>query len=121
MNLLTLPLTFVFVISYYDFAMAISTHTYSVVQESVFLVFTIACLLIAFGIFNSLKGGSLGTPWLFFAIGFFIAAIGGILHLLDLLKIFFSQYDLRPATLITTCGSMIFLFLGLYFYRKGLE
>jgi len=121
MNRSIAPFALLFVISGYKSAWAFSTFSYNVVQESIFTVIAIACLLLAFGIYSSLKGGSLGVPWLFFVIGFAVAAIGGIMHLMDLFKILISQYDLRLATLLTTCGSMIFLLLGLYFYRRGLE
>jgi hypothetical protein len=79
------------------------------------------CLILALSIFLSLKGGSLGMPWVFFIMGFAMAFVGGALHLLDLFKILVYEYDLRLATLITSCGSMLFLLVGLYFYRRGLQ
>ena len=121
MNRLTLILTAFFVFSKYGIATAMSTHNYLVVQESIALLVCIACLLLAVSIFSALKGGILGTPWLFFVIGFSIAAAGGVIKLLDLFKIVIYQYDLRPAILLTTCGSVIFLLLGLFYYRRGLE
>ena len=121
MNRLTRSLTAFFIISIYGSAAAASTHTYLIIQESITFLVYIVCLLLVIGIFKALKGGVLGTPWLFFVIGFSAAAAGGIIKLLDLFKIMIYQYDLRPVILLTTCGSAIFLLLGLYFYRRGLE
>lgn len=121
MNRLTVCLTIGFVFSHHPLAGAVSTHTYDLVQESIFFIASMGCLLLALGIFISLRGGSLGTPWIFFVLGFAFAAAGGAVHLLDLFKILVHQYDLRLATLITSCGSMLCLFIGLYFYRRGLQ
>lgn len=121
MNRLAVFLTVGFVLSYSRLAGAASTHTYNLVQESILSIVSIGCLFLALSIFISLKGGSLGTPWIFFMIGFAMAAAGGVIHLLDLFKILVYEYDLRPATLITSCGSMLFLFIGLYLYRKRLQ
>lgn len=121
MNRLTVYLTISFVLWHYRLAGAVSTHTYNLVQESVFFIASLCCLILAVSILISLKGGSLGAAWIFFVIGFAVAAVGGVIHLLDLLKILLHVYDLRLATLITTCGSMLFLAIGLYFYRRGLE
>lgn len=115
-----LALTSLILLLNFGYAGAMSTHAYGVIRESIFLVAALACLILALVIFSSLKGGSLGLPWLFFALGFAVAAIGGILHLMDLLKILIHVYDLRLATLLTTCGSMILFLIGLFFYRKGL-
>lgn len=121
MNRLTACLTSALVLINYDFCWAISSRTYSVVQESLYFATSIGCLILALTIFLSLKGGSLGTPWLFICIGFLLAAVGGIIHLLDLFKILIHVYDLRPALLITNCGSMIFFLVGLIYYKRGLE
>jgi len=121
MNRLAIYLTIGFVLSHYRLAGAISTHTYNLVQESIFFIASMGCLVLALSIFVSLKGGSLGTPWIFFIIGFAMAAVGGAIYLLDFFKILVHEYDLRLATLITSCGSMLFLFIGLYFYRRGLQ
>jgi hypothetical protein len=91
------------------------------VQESLYFATSLGCLVFALIIFLSLKGGSLGTPWLFICIGFFLAAAGGAIHLLDLFQILIHIYDLRPALLIANCGSMIFFLIGLIFYKRGLE
>lgn len=121
MNRSTIYLTIGFVLSYYRLAGAVSTRTYDLVQESILFVVSIICLILAISIFFSLKGGSLGTPWIFFIIGFAVAAAGGAIHLLDLFKILIYEYDLRLAALITSSGSMLFLSIGLYFYRRGLQ
>lgn len=121
MNRLAVCLTVGFVLSHSRLAGAVSTQTYNLVQESIFFIVSMGCLVLALSIFISLKGGSLGTPWIFLIIGFAMAAAGGVIHLLDLFKILVYEYDLRPATLITSCGSMLFLFIGLYFYRRGLQ
>ena len=121
MNQLTIYLTIGFVLSHFRLAGAVSTHTYDLVQESIFFIASMGCLVLALGIFISLKGGSLGTPWIFLIIGFAFAAVGGAIHLLDLFNVLVHEYDLRLATLITSSGSMLFLFTGLYFYRKGLQ
>jgi hypothetical protein len=86
-----------------------------------FFATALGCLAFALLIFLSLKGGSLGRPWLFIFIGFLLAAIGSGLHLLDLSKILIYEYDLRLAFLIITCGSMIFLLIGLILVKRGLE
>ena len=121
MNRLAIYLTIGFVLTNYRLAGAISTYSYNLMQESIFFIVSIGSLVLAFSIFVSLRGGSLGIPWVFFIIGFAIAAAGGAIQLLDLLKILVYEYDLRLATLITSCGSMLFLFTGLYLYRKGLQ
>ncbi len=121
MNRLTVYLTIGFVLLHYRLAGAVSTHTYNLVQESIFFIASMGCLLLALSIFVSLRGGSLGTPWIFFVMGFAFAAVGGAIHLLDLFKILVHEYDLRLATLITSCGSMLFMLTGLYFYKRGLQ
>ena len=121
MNKSTIYLTVVFVLSHYGLANALSTHTYNMVRESTFLLVSLACLFWTIRIFSTLKGGSLQTTWLFFSLAFAVAAIGSILNLLDLLKIVIHVYDLRPANLATTCGTMVLLLIGLFFYRRGLD
>ncbi len=121
MNRLAIYLTIGFVLSDYRLAGAISTHTYNLVQNSILFIASMGCLVLALSIFVTLKGGSLGIPWVFFIIGFAMAAVSGAIHLLDFFKILVYEYDLRLATLITSCGSMLFLFIGLHFYRRGLQ
>lgn len=121
MSRTTLFLTTLISMLSFDYASAMSTHTYLVVQESITFLVSIGCLILAISIYRALKGGILGTPWVFFVMGFGLAAVGGLIKLLDLFKIFIYEYDLRPATLLTTCGSVIFLLLGLFYYRRGLE
>ena len=121
MNRLTVYLTVGFILLHFRMAGAVSTHTYNLVQDSIFFITSMGCLILALSIFVTLKGGSLGIPWIFFIIGFTMAAVSGAIHLLDFFKILVYEYDLRLATLITSCGSMLFLFIGLYFYRRGLQ
>jgi hypothetical protein len=121
MNRLTAYLTSFLVLVNYDFCWAISSRTYSLTQESLYFATSVGCLIFALVIFLSLKGGSLGTPWLFICAGFLLAAVGGAIHLLDLLKILIYVYDLRPALLITNSGSMIFFLIGLIFYKRALD
>lgn len=110
-----------FVLLNYNISWAISTQTYNIIQETLYFATSLGCLALAMIIFLSLKGGSLGKPWLFIFIGFLFAASGGAIHLLDLFKVLIYEYDLRLATLITSCGSMLFFLIGLLFYKKGLE
>jgi hypothetical protein len=121
MNRLTACLTLSLVFANYNFCWAISSQTYGLVQESLFFATSLGCLIIAFFIFFSLKGGSLGTPWLFICLGFLLAAVGGAIHLLDLFRILIHIYDLRPALLVTGVGSMILFFIGLILYKRALE
>gem|GEM_PF-2077813 len=121
MNRSTVYFSLALVLINYDFCWAISSHTYRLVQESLYFATSIGCLFFALTIFLSLKGGSLGTPWLFICIGFSLAVVGGAIHLLDLFKILIHVYDFRLALLITNCGSMIFFLIGLILYKRGLE
>ena len=121
MSRITACFTLVLVLVNYNFCWAISSQTYGMVQESLFFVTSIGCLIFALVIFLSLKGGSLGTPWLFICVGFLFAAAGGAIQLLDLFKIVIHIYDLRPALLITNVGSMIFFLIGLILYKRALE
>ncbi len=121
MNRLTAIATAFFVLINYNLSWAISTYAYNLVQESLFLLFTSGCLVIALLIYLSLKGGSLGNPWIFIVAGFAFAAVGGIINLLDVIGIFVHEYDLRPANLITACGSMLLLLLGLLLYKRNLD
>ncbi len=121
MNKLTVSLILGFVLLNYNISWAISTHTYEIVQETLYFATSTGCLAFALIIFLSLKGGSLGKPWLFIFIGFLFAASGGVIHLLDIFKVLIYEYDLRLATLVTSCGSMVFFLIGLLFYKKGLE
>lgn len=121
MNRLTASITAALVMINYDFCWAISSQTYKMVQGSLFFATSIGCLILALIIFLSLKGGSLGTPWLFICAGFLLAAAGGAIQLLDLFKIVIYIYDLRPALLITGIGSMILFLIGLILYKRALE
>ena len=121
MNRLTAFLTLGLILTNYNLGWAISTHTYGVIEESLFFATSAFCLIFALLIFLSLKGGSLGRPWLFILIGFLLAVVGSALHLLDLFKILIYQYDFRLAFLILSFGSMVFLLIGLILIRRGLE
>lgn len=121
MRRLTACLTLILVLSNYSFCWAISSQTYNIAQESLYFVTSVGCLIFALIIFVSLKGGSLGKPWLFIFMGFSLAAISGAIHLLDLFKILIHIYDLRLAFLIINCGSMILFLVGLILYKRGLE
>ncbi|UCC79212.1 MAG: hypothetical protein JSW64_13190 [Candidatus Zixiibacteriota bacterium] len=121
MKRLTACLTLALVLVNYDFCWALSSQEYRIIQESLYFATSVGCLAFALIIFHSLKGGSLGTPWLFIFAGFLFAAAGGAIHLLDLFKILIHVYDLRPALLITNCGSMIFFLIGLILYKRGLR
>ncbi len=121
MNRTTILATAMFLLAHFGVAGAVSTHSYQVVQESIYLAASLACFLWAFRIFLALRGGSLQNPWIFFSAAFAVAAIGGLVHLLDLFQIAIHQYDLRPATLATTCGTVILLLLGLIIYKRDLE
>jgi uncharacterized membrane protein (UPF0182 family) len=100
---------------------AMDQAQYAILQESLFMFFSIVCLLLAAIIFSALKGGSLGTPWLFILAGFAVAVVGGAIRLLELLGIVLHQYDLRMAMLLTRVGAVLLLMVGLYLYRKGLR
>ena len=109
------------VLSGYGIANASKTANYALVGDSLIFVFSAACLVLALLIFLSLRGGSLGIPWLFFFIGFALAGAGGAMQVLDMLKIAVNQYDLRPSLLITRAGSMLFFLVGLFLYKRGLQ
>jgi hypothetical protein len=121
MKPLTLYLTVGFVVTQYERAAAISTYTYDLTRQSIFFVISAGCLLLALSIYSVLKGGSLGASLVFLIIGFALATASGLIGVLDLLKILIYPYDLRLATLLTTCGSALSLLLGLYLYRRGLD
>ncbi len=121
MRSLTFYLTIGFVAGQWNRAAAISTYTYDLTRNSIFLVIMAGCLLLALSIYSALKGGSLGASWIFLIIGFGLAAVTALIGVLDLLKILIHTYDLRPAIFLTTCGSALSFFLGLYLYRRGLD
>ena len=117
----TLCFTIGFIIMLYGRAAAVSTYTYNLTRESIFLVLSAGCFILALSIFSVLKGGSLGASWIFLVIGFALAAVRGLIGVLDLLKIVINLFDLRLASLLITCGSALSLFLGLFLYRRGLD
>ena len=118
----TIPfLTIVLTIFCHGIAFAGNGANFRIVEESSYLILSVACLMAAFLIFRILQGGSLGTPWLFFTIGFILAGAGALTQLFDLLKIFIYEYDLRPAMLVMRASSMLFILTGLVLYKKGLQ
>lgn len=121
MKPLTLCLAIGFVLIQYGQAGAVSTYTYDLTRESLFLIISSGCLVLALSILSVLRGGSLGAAWIFLIIGFALAVARGLIGVLDLLKILIHPYDLRLAILLTTCGSVLSLLLGLYLYRRGLD
>lgn len=121
MKPLTLCLAIGLVLIQYGRAAAVSSYTYDLTRESVFVIISAGCLILALSIFSVLRGGSLGAAWIFLIIGFALAVARGVIGVLDLLKILIHPYDLRLATLLTTCGSALSLLLGLYLYRRGLD
>lgn len=104
-----------------EIASAMSTKSYDMIENSIYSIFAIGCFFVAFLIFVSLRGGSLGKPWLIIMLGFILAAAGGVIQVLDIFEIMVNEYDMRLALLIVNSCSMFFLFLGLFFYKKGLE
>ena len=94
---------------------------YRLVQESLFLALSLACLILAIMMYLTMKGGKLSLPWIFLLIGFAAAGLGAVIQLLESLKILIHEYDLRPALLIFRCGSMLSFLVGLIFFKKGLQ
>ena len=102
-------------------ASAADTINYGLIQESSFFILSLGCIAVAGLIYQTLKGGSLGTPWLFFVGGFALAGSYAAIQLLDIMKIAVYQYDCRLAELALRIGSMLLLMTGLVLYKKGLQ
>jgi hypothetical protein len=102
-------------------ANAMTSHSYGLIEQSIYLLLSLVGVALAVTIFSSLKGGSLGNPWFFFILGFTAAGLGSIIELLDLFKFLISQYDLRLILLIFRTGSMLLFLTGLFLYKKGLQ
>jgi hypothetical protein len=102
-------------------ANAMSATDYTVLRESLFVIFSAGSIAVAAMIFFSLKGGSLGIPWLFFIAGFVAAGVSGVIQLLDTLHVILHMYDLRIPLLFTRAGSMLFFLTGLVLYKRGLQ
>jgi len=101
-------------------ARAMTTTQYAILQESLYVLFSAVCLLLAVTIFLALRGGSLGLPWVFIIAGFGLAVFGATIHLLDVLRIVLHQYDLRMGIFLSHVGSAVLLMVGLILYKKGL-
>jgi hypothetical protein len=121
MKLRAALVTLVIIIIDCKVASAMTTSGYGLLRESLVLVFALACLILSGSIFASLKGGSLGIPWILFIAAFSVAALGGIIEILDSVGLVFSNYDLRPAVTITHSGSMLLLMIGLICHKRGLR
>jgi hypothetical protein len=94
-------------------ASAADTISYGLIEESSFFILSLGCVAAAGFIYQTLKGGSLGTPWLFFIGGFTLAGSYAAIQLLDILKIAIYQYDCRLAELALRISSMLLLMIGL--------
>ena len=121
MKKITTFLTLFWILFGYNVASAISTKSYDIIEHTFFSIFALGCFFVAFLIFFSLKGGSLGKPWLLIMLSFLLATAGGTIQVLDMFKIMIHEYDLRLALLIINSCSIFFLFIGLFLYKKGLE
>lgn len=100
---------------------ALTTSGYNLLEESVSLSLTVLSLILAITILHGLRGGVLGRPWAFFIAAFILAGAASLLRLFDLKAIFFVEYDLRPALLVTRSAAMLFMLVGLIFYKKELQ
>ena len=117
-----IPLTMIGLVLWHSRPLyAANMINYGLIQESSYFILSLGCLAIAGFIYKMLKGGSLGTPWLFFIVGFSLAGIYTAVQILDTLKVVVYQYDYRLAMLVMQTGSMLFLLIGLILYKKGLE
>lgn len=113
--------TLAMVLSNYGISEAASSRTYGLVQEWSYVLAAVSSLILAVLIYKALKGGSLDMPWVFFTVGFFLAAANGVINLLDINQLLLHQYDIRLATLVTRVGSMLFMLVGFYLYKQRLE
>lgn len=100
---------------------AANTINYKLIQESSFFILSLGCIAAAAIIYQTLKGGSLATPWLFFIGGFILGGLDAAVQLLDIMKIAVYQYDCRLVELALHIGSMLLLMTGLILYKKGLK
>jgi hypothetical protein len=121
MKKVTVYLSLLWLLFGYNVASAMSTKSYNIIENTLYSIFALGCFFIAFLIFFSLRGGSLGKPWLLIMLGFILATVGGAIQVLDLFKIMIHEYDLRLALLVINSCSIFFLFVGLFLYKKGLD
>jgi len=98
-----------------------TSQTYSLIQEITILVCSGACLAVTISIHNGLKGGALGTPWIFFIFAFGLSTAAAVIQVFDLTGFLISQYDHRLTMLILRPGSALLILIGLILYRKGLS
>ena len=98
-----------------------TSRGYGLASGAIYLGLSLAGIALAFTIYSVLKGGSLGSSWLFFILGFAAAALGSLIELFDLLHILIYQYDLRLVQLAIRTASMLLFLTGLILYRRGLE
>jgi hypothetical protein len=105
----------------FGIADAMTSNGYGLMQESFSLVLSIVSLILAIAIFKGLGGGALARPWILFAIGFALGGAASLIALVDLKAILFNQYDLRPILIAIRIGAMLFILLGLIFYKKRLQ
>jgi hypothetical protein len=118
---------FIFIISIglaltdYRIANAISSAGYGLIEESLSLTLSLASLVLAILIFQGLRGGDLGRPWLLISAGFALASAASLISLVDLQSFIVNKYDLRLALLVTRIGALLLVLLGLIFYKKELQ
>lgn len=105
----------------YKIAGAMTGRAYEVLGQSLYLVFALGGFAFALAIFNGLKKGSLGKPWLLIVIGLAAAVAGSAIELLDLLNILVSKYDMRPALFVIKTGSILTILIGLFLYKRDLQ
>ena len=105
----------------YRSAWAMNTTEYGVLQELITLVMLVIGLILILSIFYGLRGGVFSRAWGFFIVAVILAGAASLLHLLDLKGIIFKEYDLRPALLVVRCAAILFVLVGLIFYKKELQ
>jgi hypothetical protein len=121
MNLLRLSLVVGLLLINYGVAGAMTTSDYGMLQESLSLGLSFLCLIFSVLILGGHRGGALGRPWAFFIAAFILFGVASGLRLLDLNSLVFTEYDLRPVNLITRTAALLFLLVGLVYYKKGLH
>jgi hypothetical protein len=121
MNIMRLLLLGGLMFANYGTANAMTTADYGMLQESISLALAFLCLVFAVLILGGHRGGALGRPWAFFVAAFILVGTASLLRLFDLNSILFSEYDLRPAFLVTRTAALLFMLVGLIFYKKELQ
>ncbi len=105
----------------YQSAWAMNSTEYGVLQELLSLSMLVIGLILILSIFYGLRGGAFSRAWAFFIVAIILAGAASLLHLLDLKGIIFKEYDLRPALLVIRSAAMLFVLVGLIFYKKELQ